>query len=1423
MSISYSSRIVALRYNVCGDSDIEASSVVRVVEADIIRGGKTVKGGPNDERMGVIGKKQHCESCGLSKAGCLGHEGHYELSYPVMNPLAMSEALKWLKIVCLNCSELVVPKTDLDWLAPRSRFVMAVKIGKSKTLKCPKCDRVHENIVKDKKMPLRYLAKERSEKGKSGDSRIYMPHSVKEVLDRITDDLVVYLGRPLASHPRNFVLTRMRIIPPNARPESFRNTKKKKDELTTLIQLIISSSNKLGPDYAQKLANSVDDDPLVKKAYDLCMNYHAMISGKKTQSGGSMSISSKIISKEGQIRSNILGRRCGRTSRSTIRGEVYLILSSVGVPYFVAKTQCMELIVQDYNRAEAIGYILNGRDKYPGCSAVKKRNGRLIDISHFNVEDLENGDTVLRDIITGDYLNANRQPSLTYTNMCAHTAVVSVDKNMNSFQFDTAHCPYYGADFDGDQVNYYTYERIETRSEISLNSRPSNFFISYTTCAPQTGLIDDGIIGASKLTRHGVKFDKYHMALMFSNIGMTPNLNRDTNTFTGYDLVTYLLENTPVNYNKVPMCYDKSLEHIVNYDPMDTKVVIDNGVHKSGVLDKKSIGKAAMGGLFHVITIDHGSDAAIEVMYNMKLAAINHTRMHGGTAGLLDLVLPESTRRQIAAISQGIINNANVVTDRFIRNEIIPPLNKTVRQFYEEQIINELKVTDNFREPVILALDPVNNGIYSLSVNGSKGTLGNMSHMMTSIGQKLINSERIAQNFGHQRTLVFFKRYDAGALACGYVPSSFMEGLSVTDYIFGAMDARWGLISKLLSTSRTGDQFRKSMKNLESIIINNLYQAVKGNFITQTMYGGDALDPRRLEKVEFPTIMISDDALYKKYHYHGAGGKLRSTDLDAAINIAYQGIVADREKFRKYYLKFENTAKTTLLTNERYSPVNVERMVEKYRKLGDGPVEPVDASGLLARVAKVLTLCDILPYAYTNNRQRELGAKLCESLRCACWYVNILIKTYLTPSVLETMSMPQVDAVVRAIYVKLQMSIMSPGTAVGILAAMSFSEPLTQYMLDSHTRVATGGTENTGMKRTVEILGALDTDRMATPSMFLRLPSEIEHDKLKAQAVADSLEMVKLAQFIEPPARIFYEKYGEPVHKDYVDDKEMFTIFAKYNPTLKQPGNLLRWCIRFEISRNVLLLKNIDLELIIKTIRTAYPDVFVVYTPESYKKIIIRIYIKSTQFKTCNEHVVTAFTNSLMDMIIRGVEGIYSATVEPLLRHTVKPDGELVRMTDAYAIVTSGTNLAAMLFRRDIDPKRAISNSIREMNRIYGIDAARTKIIHEMMQIIGHMNPRHYEIYANEMTVTGDVTSIERTGMSVRDIGNNLLKLSFAAPLRVLETAVVNADTDVVGGISGPLMVGRVPDIGTIYNKFRVNVDFVRKNTVSPESYLDAL
>ena len=109
------------------------------------------------------------------------------------------------------------------------------------------------------------------------------------------------------------------------------------------------------------------------------------------------------------------------------------------------------------------------------------------------------------------------------------------------------------------------------------------------------------------------------------------------------------------------------------------------------------------------------------------------------------------------------------------------------------------------------------NNRFLLIVNsGSKGSILNITQMVSGLGQQNVDGKRIPYGFD-SRTLPHYNKYDDSPNARGYVENSYISGLSASELFFHAMGGRVGLIDTAVKTSQTGYIQRRLIKGLEDL------------------------------------------------------------------------------------------------------------------------------------------------------------------------------------------------------------------------------------------------------------------------------------------------------------------------------------------------------------------------------------------------------------------------------------------------------------------------------------------------------------------------------------------------------------------------------------------------------------------------------
>lgn len=1375
-----------------------ATSDIEVESRDLLKNNKLNDKGPYSARMGTTGSEYRCQTCFNTKLRCVGHEGVINNPYPVNSPTAANDFKRWIKVICLSCGNPLLPDSFFEGIPMRDRMARALKQVKAKSVSakyCAHCGEMYPKIERDAKN--QNVLKVVQDK----NTYLLLPGVIEQIFARVSNATVLRLGRPLTSKPSNFVTRHIIVAPPHTRPEVIKmgsNTKSTTDEHTSMYQLLIDKK----PDLfvASNDINEIKQSKLL--AYDNI--YANLIKGKENSS-----IASRFMGKGGLLRQNMMGKRIRGCCRSVISNSVGYEIDSLGIPISFAKTIQMCDIVQEYNKDILMKYVRNGITGYPGATAII-RNGKQYTTSDNFV--LMNGDMVLRDVIDDDPAPFCRQPSLTISNISSHHSRIMMNPNLRSFQMNGIVCPLYNADFDGDEMNLFWLKTYAGRNEAQKLQPVKNWVISHATSDPIIGQMEDSILGLAKLTKSGVKLDKYHAGCLFAKTSFMPDLSKyNDNDISGHEIISILLRETPVNFSRNTAWFVEAFQQWIKFDENDKRVEIEHGVMRRGILDQASIGKKVSGGLYHVIFAEYGEAKMLEVMYNMQQVGVSYLSMCCSSVGLIDMLLPKATRDEIDRLSGDLVNKANEVTNKLERGDIIPPIGETVESFYEKQQLETLTAPDLFYPAVLTSIDIEANGLYAMIGLKSKGKIDDMIGMICAVGQRSINGKRIAQNFGYKRTLPYSPRYDTDPYNRGYIGQPYIEGISKKAYIFGAEQVRFDLIVKALSTSVTGDQNRQSIKNLESIIINCFRWVTKNRAIIQFAYGDDYVDPRRLIKVKIPTIKISDEEMKTRYFH-------------ADYPDYFEAMMRDRARYREAFLKIESINVRELIGDERRLPVDIERTLRAILAEYGNDVPKGDAN-LGKMVAIVEEFIRDLPYVMMNDSARRRKLNIPSFVQKSTFIFAMLLRIVFCPNALiqHKLNTTILSIILNRIFIMYLDSLIDPGTAAGNIAAQSFSEPFTQYMLDAHKRSSTGGTSKASMNTVKEVFGARPVSKLSAPMMVLPVRPDLAGDRAQVQRIANNIEMMNFLRFVSAH-QLFLEQFGEPTHPQYINEKQMIAKFQQSNPLLKPPEDLVRRCLRIVINMTNLILKNMSLELIVRKLYENFPNIYIVYTPENAGNIIMRIYFRAAMFKGHVDLPELRKTRSqILSCMIRGIEGIKNTEVIKMVRSQINNDGSITQNLNCWGIRTAGTNLAEMLLFPELDHVNIQTSAVKEVEQIMGISAARHNIVISLKNIGMDCSIRHLLIYADEMTYPGIVTSIERNGLKMREPKNTLLHMGFGSPISTLEEAALNGTVDELHGATSSFLVGTVPKLGTKFSQVCYNEEFVIKNMKSPEDILAAL
>jgi DNA-directed RNA polymerase beta' subunit len=377
----------------------------------------------------------------------------------------MKEIMRWLKVICYNCGHLIIPYVKTRFRPDKilNQFVKRARPS-TKIMQCVNCGAAQPNIVKDKDdnftiyrewYDLVASATGATGKGKLAKREKLMAHKIAEIFDRIPDEIVLQMGKSLACHPRKLILTVIPVPPNTIRPNRERSEggRSGNDDLTVLLRHIVEANKRLPATIPDDITDEmmIHIDNISLEVYEMIKGSSATATKRKITTSSNKqltSIAKRLPRKYGRIRRNLMGRRVNYMARSFITCDTSLRLDEVGVPRAIAQGILKPVIVRDYNYEQCMIYFMNAASgAYPKASLVYKATTGSIHWldRHREQLKLEVGDVIYRDIVDGDIVNFNRQPSLEPSSICSMRVVIM--EQGKTIRMNVLICPAFNADF----------------------------------------------------------------------------------------------------------------------------------------------------------------------------------------------------------------------------------------------------------------------------------------------------------------------------------------------------------------------------------------------------------------------------------------------------------------------------------------------------------------------------------------------------------------------------------------------------------------------------------------------------------------------------------------------------------------------------------------------------------------------------------------------------------------------------------------------------------------------------------------------------------------------------------------------------------------------------------------------------------------
>ena len=1055
------SKIIGVQFSILSPEEIRKNSVVEVTSRDTYINNKPVVGGLFDPRMGVLEPGIICPTDGLTYIDTPGYFGHIELARPVFFIQHIKEIMKICKCVCFKCSKLLINKNNHKHILDKSSedrwdyvCALATKVKRCGEKTEDGCGCKQPDKVKLEGMASIFAVWENIDTEDSSESkRINMrltPEIILKIFKRISDEDIHFMGfSPTWSRPEWMVCQVLPVPPPAVRPSVKHDAQQRsEDDLTHIYSNIIKTNR----DLVEKL-NSNASPNVIEGMTTVLQYFIAMIVNNKVKGAVPMAqrsgrplqcIMGRLNSKNGRIRGNLMGKRVDFSARSVITGDPNLSIRQLGVPRKIAMNITKPVSVNDRNRDFLIKLVQNGPEMYPGAKILEKKNGENISLRYVDRASirLENGDVVHRHMMDGDAVLFNRQPSLHRMSMMCH--IVKVMKVGDTFRMNVADTKPYNADFDGDEMNMHMPQNVLAETELRHLAAIPYQMISPSANAPIIGIYQDSLLGSYRFSRQNINFtprDAMNLLMMFPRVNVDA-LRERGNKISNFDVLSQILPPLTMQYKT------KMFEDDDDYKLSNHVLEIRNGQYVRGQLEKSMLASTTKG-IIHRIYNDYGNMAASNFIDDLQNVITEYMKSSSFSVGISDLIADSKTQEQIIQV----ITKQKQEVQSFIEKVhlgIFENNTATSNMVELETNINNIlnKATEQSGKIGRKSLSK-NNRFLMIVESGSKGTLINISQMISCLGQTNVDGKRIPYGFD-SRTLPHFSKFDDSPNARGFIENSYISGLTAPELFFHAMGGRIGLIDTAVKTSQTGYIQRRLIKGLEDLKV-EYDMTVRNNKgkIVQFAYGDDGFDSTKAENQAIPLVGMSLEDIY--VHFDIVGINDQHNDL---LNIYSKGTVTRLKKQRP---ETQAKCKAYIQKMIEYRDTIVDSV---FKHKDENTVKvPVSFQNIIANIQGQLQLNANSIVDITPLEVFELVEHYFEKLNTLHFVqpkslFQALYFYYLTPRDLlvnKRFHRKALTLLLETVILKYKQAIVHPGEMVGVIAGQSLGEPTTQLTLNSVT------------------------------------------------------------------------------------------------------------------------------------------------------------------------------------------------------------------------------------------------------------------------------------------------------------------------------------------------------------------------------------
>ncbi|UCD03975.1 MAG: DNA-directed RNA polymerase subunit A'' [Candidatus Woesearchaeota archaeon] len=321
---------------------------------------------------------------------------------------------------------------------------------------------------------------------------------------------------------------------------------------------------------------------------------------------------------------------------------------------------------------------------------------------------------------------------------------------------------------------------------------------------------------------------------------------------------------------------------------------------------------------------------------------------------------------------------------------------------------------------------------------------------------------------------------------------------------------------------------------------------------------------------------------------------------------------------------------------------------------------------------------------------------------------------------------------------------MDPGESIGIIAAQSLGEPGTQMTMRTfHFAGVSALNVTLGLPRVIEILDARKNPK--TPVMDIYLKKEFQDEK-------------KVTEFAQRIKECRLTDISKEISTDLVNCK-----------------------IQVKLDKDLTKDRKVDVDTVVKALKKKLRGADI-----KKSKTHIDIIMPADKVRK-----VYRIKEKAKEVVVSGISNIEQAL----------PSKEGEGRSAYFVIKTAGSNLKKILKLPEVDETKTRCNDILEIESVLGIEAARSAIIEELIEVLEKQQGfdvdfRYVHLIADAMCYSGRTEGITRHGI-IKGKRSVLARASFETPIKHLVDASIIGEKDSLTSVVENVMLNQEVPIGT--------------------------